>query len=113
MKKLLFACAAVAVFGLVESDSASADHGFGNSCRSSFGGFGSSFYRPSSYGSYSRGSSFGNSYYGNYGGYSYRQPTYHDPSHYDYHPTTIQRHRNHDHVIPGHYHWHQTGHWHR
>ena len=108
MKKLLFACAAVAVIGLVEANSADAgirlSFGFGNSrCGSGFGGYSNSYYR---------GSSYGNSYY-RPTFQSYRRPYYHDTSHYDYHPTTIQRHRDHYHIIPGHYHLHRTGHWHR
>lgn len=36
--------------------------------------------------------------------------SWHDTSHWDYHPTTLQQHGNHFHVQPGHYDWHQTGH---
>jgi hypothetical protein len=43
-----------------------------------------------------------------WGGY----PTFHNTSHYHYHPATLQQHGNHFHVIPGHYDLHQTGHWH-
>ncbi|GAA5507779.1 hypothetical protein [Novipirellula caenicola] len=60
------------------------------------------------------GSSY-RSYYGGYhGGYGHghRHGYYHDTSHWDYHPTEIIRHGNHFHVQPGHYDWHQTGHWH-
>jgi len=39
------------------------------------------------------------------------QPRYHDTTHYDYHPTTVYRHRNHFHVQPGHFDLHQSGHW--
>ncbi|WP_437202311.1 hypothetical protein [Planctomicrobium sp. SH664] len=45
-------------------------------------------------------------YGGNYG------PVFHDTSHWDYHGPTIVPHRNHFHVTPGHYHYHQSGHWH-
>ncbi|HEX6987798.1 MAG TPA: hypothetical protein VF170_20625 [Planctomycetaceae bacterium] len=38
--------------------------------------------------------------------------TWHDTSHYDYHPTTVVPHGNHYDVIPGHYHYHRSGHWH-
>ena len=52
----------------------------------------------------------------NYGYYGYgspwRQSYYHNTGHYDYHPTTVVPHGNHLHVIPGHYDWHNTGHWH-
>jgi len=43
---------------------------------------------------------------------NFRTPIYHDTSHWDYHPPSIYRHRNHFHVQPGHYDWHRTGHWH-
>jgi hypothetical protein len=60
------------------------------------------------------GFGFGGSYGGFYGSTSlYRPRVYHDTSHFDYHPTTVYRHRNHYHVQPGHYDWHQDGHWHR
>ena len=50
---------------------------------------------------------------GGFGGYpapSY--PTYHNTSHYDYHPGGFQQHGNHFHYVPGHYDFHQTGHYH-
>jgi len=47
-----------------------------------------------------------------YGGYYGSYGRYHNTSHWDYHPTTIVPHRGHYHVIPGHYDWHNTGHWH-
>lgn len=37
---------------------------------------------------------------------------YHDTSHYDYHPSQVVPHGNHYDVIPGHYDFHRTGHWH-
>lgn len=53
-------------------------------------------------------------YFSGYRGFnSFRQPRYHDTSHYDYHPGTYVPHGNHLHYIPGHYHFHQEGHWHR
>ena len=60
-----------------------------------------------------------NAYYGgNQGGLSiqYRQnygPTWHNTSHYDYHPGGYQRHGNHYHYQPGHYDYHRSGHWDR
>jgi hypothetical protein len=60
--------------------------------------------------------------YGGYGGYrtlSYGygggdcyggRSVWHDTSHYDYHPAEIVRHRNHYHYVPGHYDFHETGH---
>jgi hypothetical protein len=47
-------------------------------------------------------------YGGGYGGY----PTFHNTSHYDYHPAHLQQHGNHFHYVPGHYDYHQTGHYH-
>ena len=67
----------------------------------------------------------GRGYHGGYGhhGYGYRSrgfnryPTYraprwHDTSHYDYHPGGYVPHGNHLHYVPGHYDFHQTGHFH-
>ena len=36
--------------------------------------------------------------------------TWHDTSHYDYHPGRVVRHGNHFDYQPGHYDWHQQGH---
>ncbi len=38
-------------------------------------------------------------------------PTYHNTTHFDYHPTEVVRHRNHLDVQRGHYDLHRTGHW--
>lgn len=38
-------------------------------------------------------------------------PVWHDTSHYHYHGPSAVRHRNHYHVVPGHYHLHRSGHW--
>lgn len=46
----------------------------------------------------------------NYGYRSYGRRS-HNTSHWDYHPGGFQRHGNHYHYIPGHYHWHNDGHW--
>ena len=43
-----------------------------------------------------------------WGGY----PTFHDTSHYHYHPGGFQQHGNHFHYVPGHYDLHRTGHYH-
>ena len=37
--------------------------------------------------------------------------TWHDTSHFDYHPGEYVRHGNHFHYQPGHYDLHRTGHW--
>jgi len=57
----------------------------------------------------------GTNYHSGYrGGYRsrYSGGYYHDTSHFDYHAPTIYRHYNHYHVVPGHYDYHQSGHWH-
>ncbi len=46
-----------------------------------------------------------------YPGYPVHHQTWHDTSHYDYHPGGLQRHGNHFHYVPGHYDLHRTGHW--
>ena len=92
------------VFGLgllASANSASADpYGYG-----SYGNYGYAGYRP--------GYGYGYGYQNNYNTY---QPSYgatwHDTSHWDYHPSHIVPHRNHFHYVPGHYDYHQTGHWH-
>lgn len=42
-----------------------------------------------------------------------RPAGWHDTSHLHYHPGGVVRHRNHFHVVPGHYDVHRSGHWHR
>jgi hypothetical protein len=85
----------------------------------SAGGFG--FYVASPGYGYSVGA--GHGFYGGYrtayyGGRGYcddgwdRDHEWHDTSHYDYHPPTVVRHRNHFHYVPGHYDFHRTGHLH-
>lgn len=69
-------------------------------------------------GGYYGGYGYGSGFRGGYGtGYGYgsswnRGGIYHDTSHWDYHPTEVIPHRNHYHVVPGHYHLHNTGHYH-
>ena len=87
-----------------DAPTASAGHGIfgGGGLRISFG----RSYRPS-YRSYAP---IFRSHYGHSSNYGHG--SYHDTSHYDYHPTEIRRHGNHWHVQPGHYDFHRTGHWH-
>lgn len=79
-------------------------------------GYNRSGYRSNNY--YDRSGSRYDGYSGRYGsGYrGYNNSGYnnrwHDTSHYDYHPTTVVPHGNHYDVIPGHYRYHQSGHWH-
>jgi hypothetical protein len=59
-------------------------------------------YYGSRYGSYCRG-------YGDYyprGGHSW-----HDTSHWDYHPGGFVRHYDHYDYVPGHFYYHSEGHW--
>ncbi len=88
------------------------------------GGLGSSVYsggHVSGYGSfYGFGGarvispSYGSLYSGGYGhasGFHPVAPVWHDTSHLDYHGPSLQRHRNHFHLVPGHYDVHREGHW--
>ena len=69
----------------------------------------------------------GNNYYGNsYGNRYYDQGygdswvgrgnrygrVWHDTSHYDYHQPSLVPHGDHYDYVPGHYHYHRSGHWH-
>ena len=87
-------------------------YGYGNSTRGNATYYNGSGVRSSNYGAY------GSRYSGYSGGqrYSgtqrYNSSRWHDTSHYDYHPTTVVPHGNHYHVVPGHYDYHQSGHWH-
>ena len=82
------------------------DHGRSGFRSSNYGGFGSR------YGGYSDGHRHSDGHrYSGYRGSSNR--VWHDTSHYDYHPTTIVPHGNHYHVLPGHYDFHETGHYDR
>jgi hypothetical protein len=49
---------------------------------------------------------------GGYGYHHHHYPSWHDTSHFDYHPGYFAPHGNHFHYVPGHYHFHQTGHYH-
>lgn len=99
---IMAACAALAVGAMgVGTNEAVAQCGYGGG----FGGYGYSGYsNPRS--SFSVGINYN------------RFPSYRSSSrafnrgHYDYHPTTVYRHRNHLHVQPGHYDYHHRGHVH-
>lgn len=115
MKRLLVAVAAVGAVGVFGAERASAQicdyGGFGGGYGSGFGGAYASPGLSIHFGS-SRGyTGFGHGGYGNGFGRGHAHRTWHDTSHYDYHPPSLVPHRNHYHYIPGHYHWHQTGHW--
>lgn len=82
MKRFAIACAAV--IGMIFVGSASAEAG----------GWGRGWYG-------------GHRHYGHY----HSPRVWHDTSHFDYHPGGYVRHYNHYHYVPGHYHYHGTGHW--
>jgi len=121
-----FSIVLVVVAGLMFAPSAQAQR-FSISFGSGYGGqshyghnhynFNGGYYRTptrSNFSYYSRG--YQPSYYGgyrssNFGNYN-RYPVYHDTSHYDYHPGGFVPHGNHYHYQPGHYDYHQTGHYH-
>ena len=102
-----------AIFGVQAAANAGHGHGFsgGNSggYGQSYGGFshGGSQYGGSQYGGM-MGPSFGGGY-----GCQPRPPVWHNTSHYDFHPGQYVQHGNHSHYVPGHYDFHQTGHWDR
>jgi hypothetical protein len=110
MTKLILAvatCSAIALLA-VDADVAKAD------------GFSIQFVSPG-YGCYDGHSNYLHnayygrrygSYYGRYGGYYPRGGhTWHDTSHWDYHPGGFVRHYDHYHYQPGHWDYHQEGHW--
>lgn len=104
----LMAVLASAASGYAEDD----DHDHGH--RRYRGGYGHHNHGHHNHGGYRYNSGYRQSFsprvqiYGNWN----RGPIYHDTSHYDYHPPTVVPHGNHYHVIPGHYDYHQTGHYH-
>jgi len=76
------------------------------------GAGGISFYIGPGGGYYGRGPSWRGRRRRRHFHHHHRPPVYHDTSHWDYHPGGLRRHGNHYHYVPGHYHWHQDGHWH-
>ena len=106
MKRFLYVGAVLAGLIGLGASAAEAQHGYGYRD----GGYGPRYSTRShqGFGGEFRGQSYG------WGRNSYRPHShYHDTSHYDYHPATIQRHRDHYHVTPSHYDYHQSGHWDR
>ncbi|MEZ6058020.1 MAG: hypothetical protein R3C01_15075 [Planctomycetaceae bacterium] len=96
----------------------SSNYGQGTSCQS----FNGNYNYANNY-----GQSYGNPYVGNYGqnynnnfrvnnysglqsySTSYRQPTYYNRTHLDYHPASVVRHHGHYDVLPAHYDIHRAG----
>jgi hypothetical protein len=108
MRTLVLLCGTLAAMVLISSANSPAqarDFGFHISGPGYHVDFGRPHARTAYYGSY----------YGGHGGYHdhhYRgRRTWHDTSHYDYHPGEFVRHRNHYHYVPGHYDYHEDGHW--
>jgi len=106
--KSAIASAALLFGGAVASTPDTADAQIRFSIGSGYGYGHNHGYNNYGYGNYGlhHGHNHGSWGYGGYGG------GWHDTSHYDYHPTTIYRHRNHYHVQPGHWDYHRQGHWH-
>ncbi len=59
------------------------------------------------YGSGYGGGGYGHQSHHGHGGHG----SWHDTSHYDYHPGGYVRHYDHYDYVPGHYDFHQEGHW--
>ncbi|MBL4885931.1 MAG: hypothetical protein JKY95_15540 [Planctomycetaceae bacterium] len=109
--KTTLLCAA-AVLGLAFMASTQVEAGHGNRCGSNYRNSYSNNYSNN----YSNSSRYGNyNNYNNYNrrsnGYSYRSPSYHNTSHYDYRGPSLQRHSSHLDFVPGHYDYHRTGHY--
>lgn len=121
MKRLLALSAVLAATLLLGTSAQAA--GFGVSWGNGYNGYGYGGARYGGFGNYGRsysghygnyGSGYDSRYRSNYGSYpslGYGR-SYHDTSHYDYHPPTVQRHRGHLDYTPGHYDYHRTGHGH-
>lgn len=90
----------------VSAHGPSGNHGYG-------GGYGHHSHGGSAYhgGSYNYGHLNGNLGSGYYP--PPVMPTWHNTSHYDYQPGQYVPHGGHFHYVPGHTHFHQTGHWHQ
>ncbi len=106
MKRLLGIVAVVVAVGFVGlSSEARADH---RSCRS-HSSHSHSYSRPSI--SVNIGGIGFRTGYSSYGSCYRPAPVLYGPSHYDYRPIQVIPHRDHYHVIPGHYDYHRTGYW--
>jgi hypothetical protein len=126
MKRWILCFVTALAIGLIGSATASAQgygwmgggygHG-GLNCDYGYGhGGGYSGLYSAGYGGYGGGYGGGFGYSGSGIGLSVgfgRPAVFHDTSHLHYHPGGIVRHRNHFHVVPGHYDVHRSGHWHR
>ena len=106
MKNLIIATIAVAGFTLFNTTNVEAGHKHRHNRRGinfsvNFGGHGNHGHR-----------NIRNNYrWGNNRGCGYNRSTWHNTSHWDYHPGGYVRHNNHYDYVPGHYDYHRTGHW--
>lgn len=114
-----FVICTAAVLGMAFVGSTSVEAGHCHSYRNS-GRYSNYSWRPSNSYNYNRNynrgyntnynSNYNWNMYGNQGYYQ-NSPRWHDTSHYDYHGPSLQRHGNHFDYVPGHYHFHQSGHY--
>ena len=122
MKRWILGLVTVAAISLVGAATASAQGYGGYGCGAPSGGYSAGYGGHSAgYGGYSAGYAPGYNAYSGNGGYAagfggsnlnYGGTRWHDTSHLDYHPGSIQRHRLHFHYVPGHYDLHRSGHRH-
>ncbi|WP_425396165.1 hypothetical protein [Aeoliella sp.] len=107
MYKIILPAAALVAFTFLvaSADTADAKH-FRRGGVSVTIGHGGGFHGGYYPGGWGHGCHYGNGW-GWGGGHSW-----HDTSHWDYHPPQLVPHGNHFHVQPGHWDWHQDGHWH-
>lgn len=105
-RMLMMACAATAALMMTEG-TASAQCGYGGGYSR---GFNSGYYGGSGisigYSSYAPRSSFSIGY----NSFPSYRTSYRSRGHYDYHPTSLVRHRNHYHIQPGHWDYHRGRH---
>jgi hypothetical protein len=105
MKRFILGCAAV----VAVAGTSSAQAGGVYFSSGSGGHYGGHIHGGYGHGGHIHGGRFG--LYPRVGLYP-RSGLWHDTSHWDYHPAQIVPHGNHFHYVPGHYDYHQTGHWH-
>jgi hypothetical protein len=103
MKNLIIATIAVAGIALFNTSNVEAGHKHRRGIRFSvnFGG----------HSNHGHHNNHNNYRWGSNRGHGYNHSTWHNTSHYDYHPGQFTRHNNHYHYTPGHYDYHRTGHW--
>lgn len=117
MKRWMLGLVTLIAISLVGAATASAQGG-GYGCGAPVGGYSTGYggysagyggYAPG-YSAYSGNGGYAAGYSGN--NFGYRGSSWHNTSHLDYHPASVQRHRLHFHYVPGHYDVHRSGHRH-